>query len=145
MATTWALTMDCAQPRQLAEFWKSALGYVDAPPPQGFDSWEEWFVACEVPENERDDGASIVDPDGVAPGISMLRVPEGKRAKNRVHIDVKVSGGRAEPADVRRDRIMTTVERLAAAGAAVLAEYAIAGQLDHVMLADPEGNEFCVV
>src|SRR5699024_2034162 len=124
---------------------KLALGYVDAPPPVGFDSWREWLIACDVPEAEWGDGASLVDPEGVAPSLSLLRVPEGKHAKNRLHIDLQMSGGRTQPTDVRRSRITAAVERLIDAGACRLQEHTVAGELDHVVLADPEGNEFCVV
>ncbi len=145
MTTTWSITVDCAAPRVLAEFWKTALGYTDAPPPAGFESWTAWFLWCEVPESEWDDGATIVDPDGIRPQLCFLVVPEAKRAKNRLHLDLKVSGGRAEPAEVRTPRIRSTVAALTAAGARTLEEHRMHGELDHVVLADPEGNEFCVV
>lgn len=145
MATTWALTVDCANPARLAAFWKVALGYVDAPPPQGFASWEEWLDACGVPEEEWNDGASVADPDGLRPRISFLKVPEGKVAKNRIHLDIQVGGGRAEPWEVRWPRVTDAVERLTAAGATVIREDVQAGKPDHVVMADPEGNEFCIV
>ena len=145
MATPMTMTFDAAEPAVLAAFWREALGYVEAPPPTGFGSWEEWFVACEVPEDEWDDGAAIVDPEGVAPKISFLKVPEPKTAKNRLHLDLQVSGGRANPAAERASAVRGTVERLLAAGGSVLSEHTIADALDHVVMADPEGNEFCVV
>lgn len=145
MAVRWTMTVDCADARRVAAFWREALGYVEAPPPTGFATWEEWFGAFEVPEDEWDDGASIVDPEGVGPQITFLKVPEPKTAKNRLHLDLQVSGGRARPADERRAAITATVERLLAAGGAVLAEHEAGGHLDHVVLADPEGNELCVV
>ncbi len=145
MSTPWTITFDCQEPTLLATFWKLALGYVDAPPPKGFDSWDAWFVACEVPLDERDDGASLVDPDGDRPAISFLKVPEGKTAKNRLHLDVQVGGGRAQESETRWARISTMVESLAAAGGTVVREYEIGGKPDHVVMQDPEGNEFCVV
>lgn len=145
MATNWGLTVDCTSASTMAAFWKEALGYTDAPPPEGFASWRDWLTACEAPEDEWDDGATIVDPDGVRPGIGFLKVPEGKTVKNRLHLDVRVAGGRHLPPEVRTPRIRTTVDRLVAAGATVLAEHTLGGHLDHVVLADPEGNEFCVV
>ncbi|MFP5020073.1 VOC family protein [Pseudonocardia phyllosphaerae] len=145
MTTTWALTVDCVSPAVVAAFWRAALGYVDAPAPDGFASWEDWFAACGVPADERDDGAALVDPAGVAPGIGFLRVPERKQGKNRLHLDLKVSGGRSAPAALRGERIRAEVLRLTAIGASVVGEHAIGGELDHVVLADPEGNEFCVV
>jgi hypothetical protein len=145
VAGKWGVTFDCAQPAKLAAFWSLALGYVGASPPPGFDTWPDWFVHVGVPEEEWDDGAYLHDPDGVTPGISFLKVPESKVAKNRVHLDVKVSGGRSEASDVRRSRITETVERLVEAGGTVIRADSIDGTLDHMVMADPEGNEFCVV
>lgn len=145
MAAKWTLTVDCSDPGKLAAFWRKALGYVDAPPPEGFESWRDWFIKCEVPENEWNDGAALADPGGVEPGISFLKVPEGKVAKNRLHLDIQVGGGRIEPPEVRWSRVVAAVARLTAAGATVVQEHAIAGIPDHVVMADPEGNEFCLV
>jgi hypothetical protein len=145
VAVEWTLTIDCANPARLADFWSVALGYVLAPPPAGFDTWEEWFVRFGVPEEEWHDGAALADPDGVRPWISFLKVPESKIVKNRVHIDVQAGGGRAQPWDLRWARVTEAVERLTAAGATVIGEVAQDGQPDHVVMADPEGNEFCVV
>jgi glyoxalase superfamily protein len=145
MATAWGITFDCHDARRQAEFWKVALGYVDAPPPAGWDSWPEWARHFGVPEEELDDGASLVDPDGVQPPIGFLKVPEGKTAKNRLHLDLRVAGGRHVDQSLRRERILATVERLVAAGGTVQREDLFEGQLDHVVMADPEGNELCVV
>jgi hypothetical protein len=145
MATTWTLTVDCASPSALAQFWMTALGYVEAPVPEGFASWEEWLTAFAVPKEEWDDGASIVDPDGIGPRISFLKVPEPKTTKNRVHIDIQAGGGRANAHDVRWPRIMAAVERLIEAGAVVVRQDEIEGVPDHMVMADPEGIEFCVV
>lgn len=145
MTVHWTMTVDCARPAALAAFWRTALGYVEAPPPTGFDSWPDWFDAFEVPEDEWDDGATIVDPDGVGARITFLKVPETKVAKNRLHLDLQVSGGRSRPPEERRAAITATVERLVAAGASVDAEHELGGVLDHVVLLDPEGNELCVV
>lgn len=143
--TTWALTIDCADARKLAAFWKLALGYVDSPPPGDFTSWEDWLRFYDVPEEEWGDGATIVDPEGVLPRLCFLRVPEPKTVKNRLHVDVYVAGNRAEvPNDVRVPIITTHVERLVAAGGSVIRENLIDGKLDGVVMADPEGHEFCV-
>ncbi len=143
--TTWGLTIDCAHPGALAEFWAPLLGYVPAPPPDGFASLPEWFAHHDVPEEEWDDGAYLVDPAGVRPTLSFMKVPESKVVKNRLHVDVKAGGGRETPWEVRWPRVLETVERLTAAGATVVREYELDGRGDHVMMADPEGNEFCVV
>lgn len=126
MAMHWTLSGDAADPHRLAAFWKLALGYVDEP---GF---------------EEPDHASIVDPDGQGPAISFGRVPEGKTAKNRLHIDLRVAG--EEPWDLaeRERRIRSTVPDLVAAGASVVREVFYGDQLGHVVMTDPEGNEFCV-
>jgi Glyoxalase-like domain len=145
MTQAWTLTVDCSDPATVAAFWKVALGYVDAPPPAGFTSWADWFERLGVPREEWDDGAALVDPDGLRPNISFLKVPEPKQVKNRIHLDIQAGGGRGEPWDVRWPRVTAMVERLVAAGATVVREYAQDGVPDHVLMADPEGNEFCVV
>jgi hypothetical protein len=80
-------------------------------------------------------GAWLHDPEGVGPRLSLLDVPEGKIAKNRLHVDVRVGkGSDAWP------RIRAKVDELVAAGGSVLATF----DGHHVVMADPEGNEFCV-
>lgn len=145
MTTPWSLTIDCRSAGTLAAFWKVALGYVDAPPPEGWESWADWGRHFEVPEDEMDDGASLVHPDGVGPKVGFLKVPEPKQVKNRVHLDLQVSGGRHLAPGVRRERILAMVERLVAAGGEVRHEQTLDGHLDAVVMADPEGNELCVV
>ncbi|MFI1246538.1 VOC family protein [Streptomyces anulatus] len=133
------LTLDCADAQLLRAFWKSALGYVDLPPPPPFATREEWLAQFELPEGETvDDGAWLCDPEGVGPRLSILKVPEPKTAKNRLHIDVRIAGHGA-PAE-RWARIRAEAARLVAAGGSVLAEV----DEHHVVMADPEGNEFCV-
>jgi hypothetical protein len=141
----WGLTVDCAHPGVLAEFWALALGYEHVPPPEGFANWGEWLRTMDVPEEEWDDGAYLRDPAGRAPTVSFLKVPEGKVVKNRLHIDVKAGGGRQTPWDVRWPKVLDMVERLKAAGAAFDHVEEIDGRGDHVVMTDPEGNEFCVV
>jgi hypothetical protein len=146
MQVTWGLTIDCERPGALAEFWALALGYEPMPVPAGWASWGEWLIHHGVPEEEWDDGAYLSDPDGVGPTISLLKVPEEKVAKNRLHIDVKAGGGRDTPWEQRWPRVLAAVERLTAAGATVVRQDEGAdGRPDHFVLADPEGNEFCVV
>lgn len=88
----------------------------------GFGSWEEWFSHHEVPRDEWDDGAYLSDPDGAGPALSFLKVPEPKAVKNRLHLDVRVGGGRETPWEVRWPRVVEAVERLTAAGATVVRE-----------------------
>jgi hypothetical protein len=141
------LTVDCVAPRELAAFWAEALGYVSTPVPVGYASWDSWFDELGVSLADRDSGAFISHPDGTAPGISFLQVPEPKLGKNRLHIDLRVGGGRHLPWEHRWAKVQAEVERLTALGASLLTEVADegTGRPDHVVMADPEGNEFCVV
>ncbi len=145
MATPWTITFDCTEPARMAEFWGIALGYVEEPPPTGFASWDQWLADMGVPPEEWEDGASVCDPDGVGPRMSFLKVPEPKQAKNRMHIDIQAGGGRATPLEVRWPRVTAAVERLVTVGAVVIAQSDLDGHPDHMVMADPEGNEFCVV
>lgn len=146
MRTKWGVAVDCADPRKLTDFWALALGYVEPPVPKGFASWEEWYDRYDVPEDERGEGGYLVDPDGAGPTLSFLKVPEGKAVKNRLHIDVKVGGGRDDvPWEVRWPRVLEARERLVAAGATVVQVYDHDGRPDHIWMEDPEGNEFCLV
>ena len=86
-------TFDCADPDGLARFWAEALGYVMQPPPEGFDSWDAALDAWGVPEAERNSRSALVDPEGTRSRIFFQRVPEGKTAKNRVHLDVRSAPG----------------------------------------------------
>ena len=138
------LTFDCHDARAQARFWAVALDYEDAPPPEGWPSWEQWLRDHDVPEEEWDDGASLRDPSGARPGVTFLRVPEPKTAKNRLHLDLWVSGGRHVAPEVREPLIRAKAEQLLALGATVLEEGVGPRGLDHYVLADPEGNEFCV-
>ena len=79
------------------------------------------------------------------PSLSLLRVPEPKTAKNRLHLDLEVTGGRDVDQAVRERLIRGRADLLVRAGASVVQEVAGPSGLDHLVLADPEGNEFCVV
>ena len=144
MPVSYQLVIDCAWPEPLARFWAEALHYVIEPPPSGFDSWDDFYRSIGVPEEELGVGAdSIVDPRGEGPRVWFQIVPDPKSIKNRIHIDVRASGGRDEPLDVRRERVEAEAERLVALGATRLHAMETEG-LDHyaVAMADPEGNEF---
>ena len=147
MKTNWTLTIDCADPAVVARFWCTALGYKEADPPSGWDTWEDWLTALNVPEDEWNDGASISDPDGILPSISFLKVPEPRTVKNRLHLDLQAAGGRAEPQHLREERIRAKAEALLTAGATLIREVPMENSttLDHLWMQDPEGNDFCVV
>lgn len=130
--------MDCADAERLAAFWKTAVGYVDEPPPAPFTDRLAWLASFGEEVNDGLGGAWLIDPAGVAPRLCLLEVPEPKTAKNRLHVDLRVST--AETPEERWRQVQEETERLVAAGATVLAE----DRGHHVVLTDPEGNEFCV-
>lgn len=116
------LVIDCADPDRLARFWCSVLDYVVRDEEEGLVI----IGSPSVPEGKN-------HPGPVPPMVTFARVPEGKVVKNRLHIDVN-------PTDREQDE---EVLRLLDLGA----RYADVGQGDAswVTLADPEGNEFCVL
>lgn len=133
------VTFDCANPREVAQFWKAVLGYVDPPIPPGFDSWDAFDASLPV---ERQGSAwACQDPDGVGPRLFFQRVPEGKTAKNRVHLDVDPAPGLA--GDERRRTVRQRAEELVARGAIKVGEAEEFGSF-WIVLQDPEGNEFCL-
>jgi len=111
------LCIDTANPAALADFWQSALG------------WRRTF--------EEDDQIALEPPagsseDGIVPDLLFLRVPEEKAGKNRLHLDLRPEDQAAE------------VARLQGLGA-VLADVGQGAEATWVVLADPDGNEFCVL
>jgi hypothetical protein len=149
MANEFQLTIDCRDPSVLVPFWAEALGYVPQPPPDGYPTWRDWYLSIGIPEGELGDGDCtdrLVDPDGNGPSIWFQIVPEGKVAKNRLHVDIKVGGGRAVPRSTRKRRVDAKAAELRAAGATTryVGDHP---EHDHyaVTMQDPEGNEFCVV
>jgi hypothetical protein len=139
MAIGVQITFDAHDPAQQAEFWALALGYVVQPPPPGFESWEAFAAQVGIPEDEWDRLSAAVDPDGAGPRVLFQKVPEGKTVKNRVHLDVNVGAG----SDDRSAAAQAHRERLEAAGATFLREVDEPSGWCLVM-ADPEGNEFCL-
>jgi hypothetical protein len=133
MANPIQVTFDAASPRALGAFWCEVLGYVEQPPPPGFDTWEEALDAFGIDRSDPDRAYAIVDPDGAGPRVFLQKVPEGKSAKNRVHLDVSVGAGELH---ARRDALV-------ALGAQLVAEHDEPGG-HWVTLLDPEGNEFCI-
>ncbi len=73
MAFTISLTLDCANPTRLAEFWKLALGYEDEPPPAPFATREEWLQQFDHSDDDADDGAWLHDRTGSALGCPSCR------------------------------------------------------------------------
>ncbi len=137
------VTIDCADVNAQARFWSHALGYVEQPPPEGFDSWEQLLEHSGVPRDQWHTRSALVDPDGHGPRIFFQTVPEPKRAKNRMHLDIHVGiGTRGE----ERQRLLEAeAARLTGLGARILWRLdAENGSEACIAMADPEGNEFCV-
>jgi hypothetical protein len=87
---------------------------------------------------------SLEDPEGVRPRIFFQQVPEGKTAVNRLHLDARAASG------LHGDERMVALEaecvRLVGLGATRLRRdgSAPATSAGYIVVADPEGNEFCV-
>ena len=116
---------DCRDPYRLARFWADALGYV---PELGEDDWPALREEGEAGELA---WVKLLGPPGGVP-VAFQRVPEPKVVKNRLHLDLAAE---AEEAEARR---------LEALGATLLRRFEEEDDV-FVVLADPEGNEFCVV
>jgi hypothetical protein len=146
------VTFDAHDPRALSTFWREVLGYVHpAPPgddlPEGADplaAWDEFLTRAGVPEGERNTRSAIEDPQGEGPRIFFQQVPEGKVAKNRVHLDVRAAPGLS--GDERMGALETECDRLVSLGASRLRREEPARPMSEgfIVMADPEGNEFCL-
>ncbi len=143
MATPVQITFDCEDPDRLATFWAAVLGYKKQDPPEGYTTWNEFLAAQGIPEEQWNSASAIIDPAGIGPRIYFQQVPEPKTVKNRVHLDVNVGGGPQTPLDERRKRVNAEVERLVGLGAIKLRVVEEHGE-SWVVMADPEGNEFCL-
>lgn len=135
MALKFQVTFDCEDADRMAAFWSGALGYIEQPPPEGFDSWETFLEANDLEIPEAGSISAIVDPDRNGPRVLFVRVPEPKQVKNRVHLDVAAGDDTAK---------LAKADELEAAGATRV------GRIDEqgiwwIVMRDPEGNEFCVV
>src|SRR5699024_3781959 len=124
MSSTVQVTIDAQDPRTLSIFWKEVLGYEHPPPPgvtpePGADplaAWDEFLERSGLPRDQHNSASALEDPDGTGPRLFFQRVPEGKTAKNRVHLDVRTAS------DLRDGERMAALEeecaRLVGLGAA---------------------------
>jgi hypothetical protein len=138
------ITFDCADPAALAAFWAEALGYQVEPPPAGFGSWAEALTAFGVPEDQWNSRSALQPIEGEGPRIFFQQVPEGKTAKNRLHLDVRVAVGMT--GDERMATLEAEADRLAALGATIAyrVEPAPPMEAGFISMLDPEGNELCL-
>ena len=112
-----ALCVDAVEPSTAAGFWQAALGWR-----RTFEEPDE--IVLEPPAGSAE--------DGVSPDLLFLRVPEGKSVKNRLHIDLRPDDQAAE------------VARLEDLGARRV-DVGQGPDVTWVVMADPDGNEFCVL
>lgn len=143
MATGVQIVFDCADPDRMAKFWAAALHYKLQEPPEGYASWEDWLKKQGVPEALWNMASAVVDPDGVGSRLFFQQVPEPKSVKNRLHLDLNISGGPRTPLEERKQKVEAEVERLITVGANQLSRMEQRGEF-WIVMADPEGNEFCV-
>jgi len=137
------VTFDCADPARLSAFWGDVLGYPPEAPPAPFASWEEALDAWGIPEEQRNDYSAVSDPDKVGPRLFFQKVPEGKTVKNRVHLDVRAAPGLQ--GEDRMAALEAEAERLTGLGATRLERHEPGGvSAGHIIMGDPEGNEFCL-
>ncbi len=152
MSNELQVTFDARDPRALSTFWCEALGYVHPGPPgvdlpedaDPLEAWDTFLAGIGVPEDQWNSRSAIEDPAGRGPRVFFQRVPEGKAAKNRVHLDVRAAPGLTGPA--RMERLEAECTRLVALGATRLRREDPAPPMSagHIVMADPEGNEFCL-
>ena len=144
MPVRFQVVMDVHDAARQVKFWSEALGYQPEPPPSGFTNWSSFWARLGVPESERSDsGDSISDPKGEGPRIWFHEVPDAKSCKNRLHFDLRVSGGFEVPMETRKQRVEHEATRLVHLGATRLEALEEPG-IEHyaVAMLDPEGNEF---
>jgi predicted enzyme related to lactoylglutathione lyase len=114
-AAVFNITFDCANPYELARFWSAVLGLpLDDDAKPGHNQ------------------VYLVPPEG-QPGYLFIHVPEGKTAKNRMHVDLTH--------DTTRD---AEVDRILALGGVIVQDHRRPDGTGWAYMADPEGNEFCV-
>ena len=120
------LSVDCSEPAALARWWAQVLG---------------WHVVGGVAEDADNDKLADADEVGIEPddgsplGVLFLRVPEAKSVKNRLHLDLRPQDGSDQ---------QTELARLIELGARPV-DIGQGVEVTWYVLADPEGNEFCLL
>ena len=113
-------TVDATDAYQLSEWWKQVLGYVD----------------LEGDPNEPGHKECMIRSAGTGHSLLFIEVPENKQVKNRLHLDLRPADG------LTRDE---ELDRLRGIGAVEVADLREETGRGWVVLADPEGNEFCIL
>lgn len=105
------VTFDCAEPERVARFWCEVLGYVVAPPPKGFATWDD-FDRTRPPEKQGSAFACL-DPSGAGPRLFFQRVPEGKPGEPRtgLHLDLMPTDRTAPSLNMVAQTMEKSVER----------------------------------
>ncbi len=118
MTVRWqCVCVNSTDPQRLAAFWAAALG---------------WRITYDEPDQVALEPPPGSPEDGVSPDLLFLKVPEEKAGINRLHLDLRPDDRDAE------------VERLLALGAAHI-DVGQGPDASWVVLADPDGNEFCIL
>ena len=112
-----AMSVDSTDPKVPADFWEKALG---------------WRRTYEVEDEIVLEPPAGSPEDGISPDLLFVKVPERKELKNRLHLDLRPEDQAVE------------VQRLEALGAARVS-VGQGADVTWVVMADPDGNEFCVL
>ncbi len=129
MAIRWySIVVDCKDVRAQANWWAKALDWRVV-----YESEDEYVI---VPPHALTDRAKEIALEEQGPGLVFVTVPEGKSVKNRLHIDL---------APAPDDDHAAEIARLEALGAKRVNVGQDESKVPWVVLADPEGNEFCVL
>jgi catechol 2,3-dioxygenase-like lactoylglutathione lyase family enzyme len=152
VSRTVQVTVDAHDPRALSSFWRDVLGYVHPGPPgvdvpDGTDplaAWDVFLARIGVPPAQWNARSAIEDPEGRGPRVFFQRVAAGEAPRNRLHLDVRAAPGLV--GEERMAALEAECARLVALGATRLRRFDPAPPLEqgHVVMADPEGNAFCL-
>ncbi len=135
MSTPFQITVDCADADRMADFWSQALDYQHLAAPAGFDSWGSFADAYGIERPAPGSIRVIVDPAGAGPTIKFIRAELSPSAVAGFNFELRPGDEEAKEAKITQLR-------------------AIGGRLVDrhrspngwwAVVADPEGNEFCVI
>ncbi len=152
MARDLQITFSALDPRVLSSFWRDVLGYIHPGPPgvelaQGDDplaAWDEFLAGLGIPAEQRNSRSAIEDPDEQGPRLFFQQMPEGNAFQNNIHLDVRAAPGL--DGEERMAALEDECARLVALGGTRIRRFEPAPPMDfgHIVMADPEGNEFCL-